>query len=116
MRFSFTASFPNVFDAQDQIQRPAEKFNKAVGGDKTTVEVVGPDLDEEILVDLARGAAATGEKASATVRQPGKRNKRISLSGSPVQELVDQNTSSSIYINLLTAAVRAYERVRAHLT
>ena len=48
-RFSFTASFPNVFDAQAQIQQPAEQFTNAVGGTQTTVEVKGNQLDEAIL-------------------------------------------------------------------
>jgi len=114
-KFSFTASFPNVFDAQSQIQLPAEQFTKAVGGIQTTVEVKGDDLDKGILEDLARGAASTGEQAAATVRQHGKKSKRIRLRGSPVQEAIEVSPSSSVYDALKAATIRAYHRVRTAL-
>lgn len=115
IKFSFTASFPNVFDAQNQIQLPAEQFTKAVGGTQTTVEVKGENLEKDILEDLARGAAATGEQAAATIKQSGKKSKRIYLRGSPVQEPIEAEPSSSIYTALKSATIKAYHRVRTAL-
>lgn len=113
-RFSFTASFANPFDVEALIQRPAEEFTKAAGGEKTTVEVKGDNLNEEVLEDLARGVASTGDHASATVRQEGtRRGKRIYLRGNPVQEPVEEEgPAKSIYAAMRDATRIAYNRVR----
>lgn len=116
-KFGFTASFANPFDVEALIQRPAEEFTKMVGGEKTKVEVQGENLNEEILEDLARGVASTGDQASATVRQAGsRRGKRIFLRGNPVQEPIEEEkVSKGIYDLMLNATRSAYNRVRSSL-
>lgn len=113
-RFSFTASFPNPFDVEALIQRPAEEFTKVAGGEKTKVEVRGENLNEEVLEDLARGIASTGDQASATIRQKGiRRGKPIYLRGNPVQESVEaEGPTKSIYGAMRDATRAAYYRVR----
>lgn len=113
-RFSFTASFPNPFDVEALIQRPAEEFTKIAGGEKTKVEVEGDNLNEEVLEELARGVASTGDQASATVRQDGaSRGKRIYLRGNPVQEAVEaEGPAQGVYEKIREAARAAYGRVR----
>ena len=113
-KFSFTASFQNPFDVEDLIQRPAERFAEIAGAEKTKVEVQGENLNEEVLEELARGVASTGEQAAATVRQDGaKRGKRIYLKGNPVQEPIEEGeTPKTIYAAIWEATKLAYSRVR----
>lgn len=113
-KFSFTASFENPFDVDRLIQRPAEKFTGVVGGTRTKVEVEGESLNEEVLEELSRGVAATGEAASATVRSKGaRRGKRIHLRGNPVLESVEtEKTSIGLYKSIHDAVLKSYNRVR----
>lgn len=113
-KFRFTATFSNPFDVQRLIQKPAEEFTEAVGGDVTTVEVHGENLNPELLEDLTRGVVSTGDEAAASVRQtPDSRAKRIHLKGNPVQEPVEeQETSKNWYLAIFEATRSAYNRVR----
>ncbi|WP_147414278.1 hypothetical protein [Sphingomonas gilva] len=112
-RFSFTASRPNPPDVNRLIQRPAEEFTQAVGGERTRVEVEGDDLDREIIEEVAKAVAAVGETAAANVRpEGGGRTKRVHLSGNPVVEPVDVETSNSLLGAILGHTREAYDRVR----
>lgn len=113
-KFRFTASFPNPFDVERLIQRPAELFTQAAGGDSTTVEVHGQNLDVDLLEELARGVASTGDEAAATVKSSDRaRGKRIHLKGNPVQEPVEQERDpKSFYKSILSSTRAAYERIR----
>lgn len=113
-KFSFTASFENPFDVNELIQRPAEKFAEIAGADKAKVEVEGESLNEEVLEELARGVASTGETAAATIRQEGvTRGKRIYLKGNPVQEAIEEGDSPrTIYAAIWDATKIGYSRVR----
>jgi len=119
VKFSFTAEFENPFDVEGLIQRPAEKFNEAVGGTRTKVEVEGDSLDKEILEDLSRAVAATGDDAAASVRTTERApSKRIYLKGTPLQEPVPlqepMETEDAINpLQLMLKATRdAYNRLR----
>ena len=113
-KFSFVASFENPFDVEELIQRPAERFAEAVGADTAKVEVQGEKLNEEVLEELARGVASTGEQATATVRQEGtSRGKRIYLRGNPVQEPIETDgPTKSVYAAMWEATRQAYYRIR----
>lgn len=113
VKFSFTAEFENPFDVEELIQRPAERFNQAIGGAKTKVEVEGKDLNKEILEDLARAVASTGDDASASIREDrtGGR-KRIHLRGTPLTEPVDTEATPSPLKAMLAATREAYDRIR----
>lgn len=117
-RFSFTASFPNPFDVEALIQRPAEAFTKAAGGERTKVEVEGENLNEELLEELARGVASTGDQASATIRpDAASRGKRIHLRGNPVQEPIEgDGPAKGVYETMKEAVQAAYHRVRNALS
>lgn len=113
VKFSFTAEFENPFDVQALIQRPAEKFNEAVGGTRTKVEVEGESLDKEILEDLSRAVAATGDDAAASVRTTERApSKRIYLKGTPLQEAVEMESASNPLQAMLKATRDAYNRLR----
>lgn len=112
-KFSFTATFDNPFDVENLIQRPAEKFNKIAGGERTKVEVEGEDLNKDVLEELARGVASTGDQAAASVRSEGaRRTKRIYLRGSPLVEPVEPDPAKSPFQTILSATREAYDRIR----
>jgi hypothetical protein len=112
-RFSFTARRPNPHDVNRLIQRPAEEFTQAAGGERTTVEVEGDDLDKGLLEEISKAVAAVGEKASASVKlDEGTRTKRIYLSGNPVVEPVKIEWGKNIFDAILTHTREAYDRVR----
>jgi hypothetical protein len=112
-KFSFTASFENPFDVENLIQRPAEKFNQLAGGDRTKVEVQGSDLRKDVLEELSRGVASTGDHAAASVRtEAGRRTKRIYLRGSPLVEPVEPTAGKSPFQAVLSATREAYDRIR----
>lgn len=113
-KFRFTATFSNPFDVQRLIQKPAEEFTEAAGGEVTTVEVHGKNLNPELLEDLTRGVVSTGDEAAASVRQTANgRAKRIHLKGNPVQEPIEeQDTVKSLYAAVFVATRSAYNRVR----
>lgn len=116
-KFSFTASFPNPHDVERLIQRPAEEFTKVAGGEKTTVEVVGSDLDSEVLEELAKGVASTGDKAAASIKKDGStKTKRIYLGRNPVLEPIEEGASKSLFQTMLSAVREAYDRVRNSVT
>jgi hypothetical protein len=64
-KFSLSLTRPNPFDANEQFQKPFERFVKAAHGETGRTEVKGASLDSEVLQDLARAAGATGNYASA---------------------------------------------------
>jgi hypothetical protein len=112
-KFSFVASFENPFDVENLIQRPAEHFNQVARGRRTKVEVDGEDLNKEVLEELARGVAATGEQAAASIRPAvGARGKRIYLKGSPVTEQIEPGDDESVFESMLRVTRDAYSRIR----
>ena len=116
-KFSFTSTFPNPFDVEELIQRPAEEFTKIVGGTKTKVEVNGENLSGEVLEELSRGVASTGDEASATILEDGKRKtKRVHLKGNPILEAVevgiDLSSVREYYNYMLKATKSAYKKIR----
>lgn len=111
--FTFFAGFENPFDVENLIQRPAEKFNKIAGGERTKVEVQGDKLNKDVLEELSRGVASTGEYAAANIRtSEGGRTKRIYLRGSPLTEAVKPTPDKSLFDLILTATREAYDRIR----
>lgn len=113
LRFSFSVSRPNPIDVDRLIQEPAKNFTEKIGGEKTTVETEGADLDKEVIEDVTNATAADGEQAAATIRpKDGSPPRRIHLAGNPVTERVTPEPDASVLLAVLEAARRAYRRVR----
>lgn len=112
-RFSFTASRPNPADVNRLIQRPAEEFTQAAGGDRTRIEVEGENLDKDLIEDLTKAVAAVGETAAANVRpEEGARTKRVYLGGNAVVEPVEPGNSNTLLGAILNQTREAYDRIR----
>lgn len=86
--FSFTATFrgPNPFDADEYFQRPLAVYLSAANGAKGRTTINGDDLNREVLQEVTRSTAATGNEASARV-QKSKRQKAVTvnLKGDPLK-------------------------------
>lgn len=113
LRFSFTVSRPNPMDVDRLIQGPAKDFTEKVDGEKSRVETDGPELNKDVIEDVAGAVAADGEQAVATIRpSEGGPSKRVHLAGNPIVEGVDVAPNSSALVAILEASRRAYRRVR----
>jgi hypothetical protein len=84
-RFSVGFGLPNPIDADEDFEKPMQRYLSALGGRRgvTTVSSVD-DLDREVMGQMARAAASRGNKASAVVREhPGAAALRKKLEGNP---------------------------------
>ncbi|MEO7931578.1 MAG: hypothetical protein ABIT76_00320 [Chthoniobacterales bacterium] len=109
----FTAWFtgPNPFDADELFQKPLSVYLNAANGTYGEATIQGSHLNPEVVKEVARSTAATGNKASARIQEEaGKRTIRINLSGDPVK-LVYEKTAVDLK-TVLSDAQGEYERVR----
>lgn len=113
-RFQFVAEFDNAHDVYKLIHRPAERYNEAIKGDRTTVETRGSDLDKEVVEEMARSAASLGDSASATVVDEGETSGRtVYLRGTPlVERLSLPDGIANMREHMLAALREAYSRLR----
>lgn len=86
--FSFTATFrgPNPFDADEYFQRPLAVYLSAANGERGRTTINGDDLNRDVLREVTRSTAATGNEASARV-QRSRRQKAVTvnLKGDPLK-------------------------------
>lgn len=68
LRFSMGFSRPNPFDANRDFVQPLQKCLAESNGEEGKVEIKGESLKSALLEDLARSAAATGDDASARLK------------------------------------------------
>lgn len=66
--FKMTFGLPNPFDVNKDFHQPMEKLLRDADGTNGHTTVKGDQLDPDVLEDLARSAASTGEEASARMR------------------------------------------------
>ncbi|CCA92626.1 hypothetical protein [Novosphingobium sp. PP1Y] len=114
-RFQFVAEFENPHDVQALIHGPAERYNKAIGGSRTTIETRGPDLDKELVEEVARSAASLGDTASATIlEESDTKPKTIYLRGTPLLERIQFSEGiDEMKEKMLMALRSAYGRLRS---
>lgn len=68
-KFQIAFSRPNVWDADEDFQKPFQRTSGEVGADSAEAIFKGSDLERSTLVKLTRAAAAVGKKAKAWVRR-----------------------------------------------
>jgi hypothetical protein len=66
-RFSATFRGPNPFDADEHFQKPLAVYLSAAGGEKGKAQIQGDDLNRDVLQEVTRSTAATGNEASARI-------------------------------------------------
>jgi len=114
-RFRFTFSPKNPFDASDFVV-PLKEFLGEVKGRNGEVIVRGDSMDKADLEKLAREAAATAEKASATLKSPdNSRAATYSLGenvASVATEAVDLSETSPDLIEIARLVRERYNGIR----
>ncbi len=70
-KFQVTYGLPNVWDAEEDFQKPFQNASRTLGAEEATAVFKADDLDRDNLVRLTRAAAAVGKRAKAWIkRQP----------------------------------------------
>jgi len=66
----FTAEFtlPNPFDSEEDFEKPFQRFINESEGKKGKASVSGPDLNREVIENIARTCASSGNDASARMK------------------------------------------------
>ncbi len=111
---TYTISFsrPNPFDAEEYFQKPMENILQEAAGDKGTAKISGEQLDPDVLVELSKSAAATGNDAKAYVQTTVKKRPTLKyLKGNPAKFSIDENDASEK--KALDEALRLYQEIRS---
>ncbi len=111
--YSYTATFrgPNPFDADEHFQKPLAVYLSAASGQKGKATINGDDLNREVLVEVTRSTAATGNEASARIQKNEKQKAiTINLRGDPIKRRYDENENYPEII--LNDLLNQYMRVR----
>jgi hypothetical protein len=111
MRFSATFSGPNPFDADEFFQKPLSVYLSAANGEKGKATISGEDLNREVLVEVTRSSAATGNEASARIQRTRRQKATtINLRGDPVKRRYDEEEHRPEVV--LEDLTNQYQRVR----
>ncbi len=89
----FTATFtgPNPFDADEYFQKPLSKLLKDANGQSGKTVLDGNDLDNDVLQEITKSTAATGNTASALIQSAiREKPKKYNLSGDPIKKNYDE--------------------------
>jgi hypothetical protein len=92
--YSFTASFrgPNPFDADEHFQKPLSVYLSAANGTRGKTSISGDDLNREVLQEVTRSTAATGNEASAKIQRTQQQKPiTVNLKGDPIVRKYDED-------------------------
>lgn len=112
---NFTAEFtlPNPFDSEEDFEKPFQRFINASEGNKGKASVSGIDLNREILENIARSCAASGNDASARMKDTKKSRFRTRrLKGRAVTLDYDDEDPNESPEAFLDAIRETYKAVR----
>lgn len=91
-RFSATFRGPNPFDADEHFQKPLSVYLSSANGTKGKATISGDDLDREVIGEVTRSTAATGNEASARIQKSRRQSPMtISLRGDPVKRSYNED-------------------------
>ena len=110
--FKFKATFrgPNPFDADEHFQKPMTNFLAEANGKKGETTIQGNGLDKNILVEVAKSTAATGNDATAKIQaSPGQKVTTVYLKNNPAKHKFNEDESKK---SILDAMISMYYRVR----
>ncbi|WP_146135151.1 hypothetical protein [Neisseria iguanae] len=68
-RFTITFRGPNPFDADEYFQKPLSVYLSAANGQKGRTIIDGDDLNGDVLTEVTKSSAATGNEASARIQK-----------------------------------------------
>jgi hypothetical protein len=110
-RFSATFRGPNPFDADEYFQKPLSAYLSAARGTKGIATIRGDNLDRDVIAQVTRSTAATGNEASARLLKPGHRKAvTVNLQGDPVKRRYEEETHMPDLV--LQDLIELYHQVR----
>ena len=110
-RFEATFRGPNPFDADEHFQKPLSVYISAANGEMGKAQIQGNDLNREVLQEVTRSTAATGNEASAKIiKSQAQKPITINLKGDPVKR--SYNEEEHIPKSVLADLTNLYHRVR----
>lgn len=113
--FSMGFTEPNPFDVEKDFHEPMERLLFASGGKSGATKIKGPDLDKEVLAELAKSVASTGDEASASIR-PAEGLRPVTYRLREGGELVSVNgpsgTENIQIVGILETIKSVYNRIR----
>lgn len=111
----FTAHFtgPNPLDADELFQAPLSVYAKISNASKGKAQIDGDELNKEVVAEVARSTAASGNKASARIRRTEKQAPiTIRMEEGPVKRGFDEAKQSPL--DIVSELTNAYNEVRAN--
>ncbi|ADB15458.1 hypothetical protein Psta_0773 [Pirellula staleyi DSM 6068] len=91
----FTAHFtgPNPFDADEFFQRPLSVYASTANAKKGKAMIAGESLNKDVVAEVARSTAATGNKATAQLKKyKNQAPVTIGLTEEPIKRRFDEST------------------------
>lgn len=111
--FSMTFSPPNPFDVERQFHQPMEQLLRETRADNGKTSIKGKQLDPDIIENLSRSAASTGNMATARIQSEGDSKPMLKKLGEnaltiAVDEISTDNEKRSVFDRIR----EAYRHVR----
>lgn len=91
-KFQVSYGLPNVWDAEEDFQKPMQETSKVLGSESATATFSGEDLNRDRLISLTRAATAIGKKAKAWLKRP--------ASSKRIQVTTDKNPATQLAAQL----------------
>ncbi len=93
LRFSAQFTGPNPFDADEYFQKPLSVYASAANATKGKAQISGDNLKKEVVTEVARSTAASGNKATAQIQlKKSSAPVTIALTGDPLKRSFDEST------------------------
>jgi hypothetical protein len=119
-KFQVSYSLPNVWDAEDDFQRPFQETSRELRSETGTATFKGRDLERSKLVQLTRAAAAVGKRAKAWVRRkktarsvPVTSTENPATYAAEAPEQPDVSQDARWAHNILLSVREVYEEIRS---
>lgn len=116
-RFAITFALPNPFDVNRDFHQPMERLLRDATGRRGKTSLVGEELNPDVLEELARSAASTGNDAEARlIRTAQAKPERRKMRGDLVTESIDGNLTTDNERRVVLERLRKlYSRIRGNL-
>jgi hypothetical protein len=115
--FWMTFTKPNAIDVDEDFIKPAERLLSEADGNRGKTQIQGKRMAVDVLEQLSRSAASTGDNAGASVRQDENQPSiRISLRGNAVDLAQDSVDTDEEKLTLLQRLRDKYEEIREGLS
>ena len=115
--FSMTISRPNPFDVEEDIVKPFSEFIRHSNAEKGKAQIEGDELNPQLLEELSRSAAATGNDATARLKlEESQKPTTIYLHENPIVVQHDDVSDIEQKRNLLNKVRYIYKQIRGKLS